>query len=295
MPNVELQLKRDLSPFRKIAIGTWRQAVEPTVYGTLEIVMDRAMDYVAEYRRETGRRLTVTHLLARAAAEALRRQPDANAVLRFNKIYLRKRISIFMQVAMTDQGDGKVDLSGVTVHDAADKSLAEMIDEVEAKVAAVRQRKDPALEKSRGMFRFVPHLLLNRFLGLLEFLTVALNLDLRWMGVPNDPFGSLMITNIGSLGLDMGYAPLVPFSGVPILLATGLVKEQPVVEDGKVVVRKVMKVNATIDHRFIDGVHAAGMSKTLREWLENPYEHFGAIARELPVDSADAARVSQDG
>ncbi len=278
MPNVQLQRKRDLSAFRKIAIGTWRPTFDPTVYGTLELKMDRAMDYIAEFRRVTGRRLTVTHLLARAAAEALRRQPDANAVLRFNKIYLRQRIGIFMQVAMTDQGDGKADLSGVTVYDAADKSLLEIVDEVEAKVAAVRERRDPALEKSRGMFRFVPHLLLNWFLGLLRLLTVTLNLDLRWMGVPNDPFGSLMITNIGSLGLDTGYAPLVPFSGVPILLAMGLVKEQAVVEEGQIVVRKIMKVHATIDHRFIDGVHAATMSRTLREWLENPYESFGAIA-----------------
>ena len=132
MPNLQLQRKRDLSSFRKIAIGTWRPTFDPTVYGTLELKMDRAMDYIAEFRRVTGRRLTVTHLLARAAAEALRRQPDANAVLRFNKIYLRKRIGIFMQVATTDLGDGKADLSGVTVYDAADKSLAEIIDDVGA-------------------------------------------------------------------------------------------------------------------------------------------------------------------
>ena len=69
-----------------------------------------------------------------------------------------------------------------------------------------------------------------------------LNLDLRWAGIPSDPFGSVMITNVGSLGLDTAYVPLVPYSHVPILLALGAVKDSAVVEDGKVVAGKVMRV-----------------------------------------------------
>jgi pyruvate dehydrogenase E2 component (dihydrolipoamide acetyltransferase) len=285
MPNLELVHKKALPTFRRIAIGTWRTAYDPSVYGTVELRMDRAMQYVEEFRRATGKRLTVTHLVARACAEALRIQPDANAVLRFNRVYLRKRIGVFMQVAMTDEGADKADLSGATVYDVADKSLEQIIDEVEEKVGAVRSRKDPALEKARGMFQIVPGLLLHAFLRLLSFLTLTLNLDLRWMGIAQDPFGSIMITNIGSLGLDQAFVPLVPFSGVPILLATGAVREVPVVEDGTVVIGKVMKVNATFDHRFIDGFHAAVMSKTLRAWMEDPYEKFGPIRANSDMSS----------
>ena len=286
MPNLELEPKRHVSIFRRMAIGTWRTAYDPSVYGTIEVTMDRAVAYIEAFREATGRRLTVTHLLARAVAETLRRMPDANAILRFNKIYLRKRIGIFMQVAMTDEGEDKIDLSGVTIQDAADKNLLEIVDETERKVAAVRQRTDPELERGRGLVRFIPSLLLNFFLRSVSFLAYALNLDLRWAGIPKDPFGSVMITNIGSLGLDMAYAPLVPYSRVPILLATGAVREHPVVEDGAVVIRKVMKVNATFDHRFIDGYHAAVMARTLRQWLEHPEEMYGAIPTEVPLPAA---------
>jgi pyruvate dehydrogenase E2 component (dihydrolipoamide acetyltransferase) len=277
MPNLELVKKKDVSNFRKIAIGTWRTAYDPSVYGTMDLKMDRAMDYIRRYREATGKHLTVTHLVARGAAEALRRAPDANAILRFNRIYLRKRIAVFMQVVMTDEGDGKVDLSGATIYDVADKDLGQIIDEVEQKVEVVRQRKDPALEKSRNIFQYIPYLLLNLFLRFLSFLSSTLNLDLRWMGIPKDGFGSVMITNVGTLGLDVAYVPLVPWSRVPILLATGAVQDQAVVEDGEVVVRKIMKVNATFDHRFIDGFHASVMSGVLREWMENPDECFGPI------------------
>jgi len=37
----------------------------------------------------------------------------------------------------------------------------------------------------------------------------------------------------------------------------------------------VMKLNATFDHRFIDGWHAAVMSRTLREAMEDPESIFG--------------------
>ena len=281
MPNLALRKKTDLSSFRKIAIGTWSDAYDPSVYGTLDLRMDEALRYIEQFRARTGRRLTVSHLMAKAAAMVLAECPDANAVLRFNRIYLRERIGIFFQVVMTDQGEGKVDLSGATLYDVEKKSLLQICDEFEQKVRLVRERKDPALEKTRGTFHSIPYLFLNRFLKLLSFFSMTLNLDLRWAGVPSDPFGSMMITNVGTLGLDVAYVPLVPYSKVPILLATGEATERAVVEDGQVVVRKMMAVNATFDHRIIDGFHAAVMSRVLRKWIEHPFENFDRI-EELP-------------
>lgn len=277
MPNLELVKKKDVSSFRKIAIGTWRTAYDPSVYGTMELRMDEAMKYLADYRAKTGKKLTVSHMMAKAVAHVLKECPDANAILRFNRVYLRKNIGVFFQVVMTDEGPGKIDLSGATLYDLDGKSLAQIYDEFSAKVEAVRARKDPALEKSRGLFLKIPYFMLNFVLGFIGFLSYTLNLDLRWMGIPKDPFGSVMITNVGSLGLDTAYVPLVPYSRVPILLAMGAVKEAPVVDNGQLRVGKIMRVNATFDHRFIDGFHAAVMSRTLRECFEKPYEHFDPL------------------
>lgn len=284
MPNLELVPKRDVSSFRKIAIGTWRTAYDPSVYGTMELRMEAALRYLAEFRQRTGKRATISHMMAKAMAMALKEMPDANAILRWNRIYLRKRIGIFFQVVMNDEGQGKIDLSGATLYDVEQMSLEQIVDEFQAKVDLVRARKDPALEKTRKTFLSVPYFLLGRVLGLISFLSYTLNLDLRALGVPRDPFGSAMITNIGSLGLETAYVPLVPYSRVPILLAVGAVKDEPVVEAGAVVPGKVMRVHATFDHRLIDGFHAAIMSRVLREWLESPYESFGP----LPAASAAA-------
>lgn len=295
MPNLDLVPQSDVSSFRKIAIGTWRTAYDPSVYGTLELAMDEAMRYLEEFRRKTGRRLTVSHLMAKAAAMVLKECPEANAVLRFNRVYLRRRIGVFFQVVMADEGQSKVDLSGATLYDVEQKSLVEICDEFEQKVAKVRARKDEALEKTRSTFLSIPYLLLNLVLRLISFLSFTLNLDLRRLGIPQDPFGSIMVTNVGSLGLDVAYVPLIPYSRVPILLAVGAVKEAARVVDGRVEPRKVMSVNATFDHRLIDGFHAAAMSKVLRAWMEHPYEHFDRLGGEGPSAAPGAGGGSPRG
>ena len=280
MGNIELHKRHKLSAFRKLSLGTWRTAYDPSVYGTMQIRMDKAMDYLARFRAATGKRLTVSHMMAKAAAASLKRMPDANAILRYRRPYRRKKIGIFFQVAMTDEGDDKVDLSGATIYDVDEKSLTEVIDEFEEKVELVRKRKDPALEKTRKQFSLVPAFLMGFFLKIISFLCYTLNLKLP--GVPRDPFGSMMVTNIGSLGLDVAYVPLVPYSRVPILLATGAVKDVPVVTDGQLSVGKMMSVSATLDHRFVDGHHAAVMSGVIHKWFDNPDEHFGPIEDVTP-------------
>lgn len=277
MAHLELTKKEDISSFRKLAIGTWTTAYDPTVYGTLSVRMEKALAYIERFREVHGVRLTVTHLVSKAVAEGLKRCPDANAILRFNKIYLRKRVTLSVLVVQTDQGDGKVDLTAAKIEDADQKSLLEMAKEMQEAIDKVRQRKDQALEKSKGTIQKLPFLFMNVFLKLLAFFMYTLNLDLSFAGMPRDAFGGATITNVGSLGLDVAYVPLVPYTRVPIFVAPGAVADEPVVEDGKVVPGKIMRINASFDHRFIDGMHAAVLAKTMREMLENPFEKFDAL------------------
>jgi len=275
MPHLELTPKTDISSFRKLAIGSWKTTYDPTVYGTLTVRMDKALAYIEAFRQRTGVRLTVTHLMTKAMGEALRRCPEANAVLRFNKIYLREQVTISALVVQTD--GGKVDLTSAKINDADTKTLREIAVEMEDAVRRVRERRDVAMEKGKGTIQKIPYMFLNLFTWLIGFLMYTLNLDLSGLGMPKDAFGSVIITNVGSLGLDTAYVPLVPYTRVPIFVAPGAVKEAPVVEDGKIVVGKVMNINASFDHRFIDGFHAGVLATTLREMLENPFEKFDSL------------------
>lgn len=276
MPNIELSGKQQLSTFRRIALGTWRTAKDPSVYGSITLKMDEALRYIEAFRRIKKKRVTVSHLMARAMADVLEKAPQANAILRLGRLYQRKEIGVFFQVAMSEQ-DGQDDLSGMTVYRANTKTLEQIVDEFDLQVQKVRSRQDKVLEKTRGSFRLLPVWSVGWVLNLIHYLTCTWNLDLSWAGIPKDPFGSVMITNIGSLGLEEAYVPLVPYSGVPLLLALGSVRSEPLVEADEIKIRKVMRVYATFDHRVLDGLHAAKMVKILHAWFERPFEHFDPL------------------
>lgn len=289
MSNVPCHVKTNLSSFRRIAIGTWQTEYDPSVYGTLEIPMEEASRYLDAYREKTGKKLTYTHLVVKAVAKALAACPDANAILRFNRIYLRDQVDVFMQVVMQDPETGEIDLSGIKIERADQMPLAEIVDQVEKKADLVRKRKDPSLEKTRGTFRWMPSFLLNAFLKILSVLMYKLNLNMTWAGLPKDPFGSVMVTSIGSLGLDQAFVPLVPYSCVPILVAAGAVREVPAVIDGQIRPCKMIKLNATFDHRVIDGKHAAILSEVVRRTLGNPFKELDLLDAQPAAAAAPAA------
>jgi hypothetical protein len=285
MPNLSLRRKRNLSPWRRLALGTWGSPSDASVYGGITVRVDEALRYMEAFRAATGIRLTMTHLVAKAAAAALEAVPDANAILRWGRLYLRDEISIAFQVAMRDERTEQIDLSAAVIRRPEQKSLAEIARELDAKFNKVRRDVDSELARSRSVFRRVPPPLVGAALRAVSFASYTLNLDLRRLGVPRDAFGSMMITNIGALGLPEAYPPLVPYSRVPILVTVGSVEDAPVVEDGQVVPGKVMRITASFDHRVLDGAHVAKMVRTVKAWLERPFEHLdaiGGLAAELP-------------
>jgi pyruvate dehydrogenase E2 component (dihydrolipoamide acetyltransferase) len=85
-----------------------------------------------------------------------------------------------------------------------------------------------------------------------------------------------MVTNVGSLGLDLAFAPLVPYSRVAVLLAVAAVQDKPVVKDGQIVIAPILRIGVTVDHRLIDGMHGSKMFKTISAIFADPEKHLGA-------------------
>lgn len=292
MGNVKLEPMRKLSVFRKMALGTWETTYDPAIYGGMRFRMEKALEYIARFRAHTGRRLTVTHLVTKALALALKACPSANAIIRYNKIYLRQHVDISVLVVITHEDSDQVDLSMVKVKDADQISLLDMIDRLESRIEKVRTGKDKELQSTRNSMRWIPTFLMNFFLKMLSFFLYTLNLNLTWAGLPRDAFGSAVVTNVGSLGLSTAFVPLVPYTRVPIFIAPGEAYDAPVVDDGALAVGKVMEVNATFDHRLIDGHHAMVMAKTFKQVLEDPFTHLDPIPEEAA--EADAAKGAEE-
>ena len=90
MPNLILHPKKKLSSMRKLAIGTWRTTYDPSVYGSMALDMEKTLEYLQHFRETKERKLTLSHIMAKVMGMVLSEMPDANAVLRFNRIYLKE-------------------------------------------------------------------------------------------------------------------------------------------------------------------------------------------------------------
>jgi pyruvate dehydrogenase E2 component (dihydrolipoamide acetyltransferase) len=58
------------------------------------------------------------------------------------------------------------------------------------------------------------------------------------------------------------------------ILGVGRTVDKPVVVDGQIVVRPMMGLSLSFDHRIIDGAPAAEFLAVLIELIENPYKIF---------------------
>lgn len=80
--------------------------------------------------------------------------------------------------------------------------------------------------------------------------------------------GVFTITNVGHIG-GTHFTPIVNYPEVAIL-GTGRIEDRAVVRDGKIVVRKVLPLSLTFDHRVVDGADAARFVNVVKEHLEDP-------------------------
>lgn len=271
MPNFQLQPFKHQSAFRRIAAVAWDEPRDPTIYGSTEVIADRLLEWIDLKRRETGEKVTVTHAVAMALAVALRKHPDCNAVVRWGRLQLRRDIDVFLQVAVPADGKGgQADLTGYCVRQADKKDIAGLAKEVREAAGRLRRSEDPDFQRTKGQAATIPGLIFGKILRLLKFLQVGLNIDTGFLGAPKDPFGSAMVTSLGMFGVRVAYAPFFPLASAPIIILVGSCEDKPVAIDGAVVVRKVLHLNATLDHRVVDGYHAAMLNQEIKMLLENP-------------------------
>jgi pyruvate/2-oxoglutarate dehydrogenase complex dihydrolipoamide acyltransferase (E2) component len=227
--------------------------------------------------------------VAKAAADARRRYPEANVLLRWNRPSLRRDVGVCVLVVQPAE-TGRADLTTATVHRADTLSLGDFVEKMESRIADVRARRDAVIEQGKRRSYRIPGLLMGLALRLLSFVWYTLNVDLRWVGMPGDPFGSVAVTSLGSLGLERGYVAMVPYTRVPLLLAPGAVRRVPVVEGGVLVPGRQLALTCTWDARLLDVDLVARVLRHIGATLEDPEGTWGAPA-EAPPGAASGTAV----
>jgi 2-oxoisovalerate dehydrogenase E2 component (dihydrolipoyl transacylase) len=83
---------------------------------------------------------------------------------------------------------------------------------------------------------------------------------------------TITLTSLGPLG-GIAATPVINYPEVAII-GPNRITERPVVRDGQIVVRKMMNVSSSFDHRIVDGYEAAEFIHEVRTLLEVPGSLF---------------------
>lgn len=274
-----------LSTWRKVALVAWDPPRDPTAYGALDLDCGPVLAYLERLREQTGEKVTLTHVVGKAAALAIAAAPEVNAFVSRGRLVKRPTVDIFFQVAFFDEGGAAgaerrtredANLAGAKVREVDRKGLVAIARELRERAEALRERGEAETAKASERMSKLPAPILSLATRAGAFLSYDLDVDLRRLGVPYDAFGSCMVTNVGVFGIPMGIAPLLPFSRVPIILTLGTVRDAPAVYEGALAIRKTMTMGVAFDHRVLDGYHAGVMCRVFQEAFEEPERVLGA-------------------
>ncbi len=80
--------------------------------------------------------------------------------------------------------------------------------------------------------------------------------------------GTFTISNLGMFGIE-SFTPIINQPEVAILGVNAIIQE-PVVVNGELVIKPMMNLSLTADHRVVDGAVAAEFLAKLKEYIEKP-------------------------
>lgn len=254
-----------LAGWRKIASAMWGPPDDPQIYGAMEFDAT-PMQELIEKGRAAGHRLTVTHIVGRSIALALAAVPDFNVRIHGSKMVPRESVDIFYITAV----EGGRSLSGVKVVDADKKSVFEIATELSARASKMKAGDDPDFAKTKKTMEALPRLGLKAAMRFSAWVAGDRNRSIKALGVKANPFGSAMVTSVGMFGIPQGFAPLARFYRMPLLILVGEITDKPVAVDGKVKIKPMLPLTATIDHRYADGWHISQLLKPFKAYFADP-------------------------
>ncbi|MBF0316236.1 MAG: 2-oxo acid dehydrogenase subunit E2 [Oligoflexia bacterium] len=267
--NIKYREAINISAWRKVAIGTWKTCGDPSIYGNIEIDATPILESVERFATK-GIKVTPTTIIAKLTALSMAEYPMLNSVLRFGKLYQRESIDVFLQVSAPNKQEDN--LSGITIRNCDKKSVFEISEEIVKKSARIKEGDDHEYKKMKAIMLLLPGMVVGPMIRLVEFIMMDLNLWSPLLNAPRDSFGSVMVTSVGMMGIESGFAPLVPYSRCPLLVTVGEIRSRPWVINGEVVVRPVMNLGFTLDHRIMDGVGASVVLKAFKQKLDHLQE-----------------------
>ena len=262
------------------AINNIMAYIMPKKYDACNFFTDRleisdVERWLKEKRSEGYKGIGMLHVFIASYVRTVAHCPKLNRFIAGQKVYAANQIQVVMTVKRAMNAEAPETAIKVTFEPTDTifdvyRKFNEKIDEIKANDG------DNNTEQAASLLMKVPGLFLRFAVWLLRGMDYF---DLLPQSLINaSPFhGSMIITDLGSLGIPPIYHHIYDFGTLPLFIAFGAkFRSVELDKSGEPVERKYIEYKAVMDERTIDGMSYAIAFKYLKYYLRNP------AALELP-------------
>lgn len=266
-------LLKSLHKYRKMMPYLMRGRNEAVVYFDRYVDAEELLRFIDDAKQQFP--CDLTHCVVAASAIGLHENPKMNRFVAGRRLYQRKGtyVTFSMKRKRLDR-EAKVSISKLET--TPDDTFRDFTQRMSGNIQEERSDKKTYTDKELDLIMILPRPILRAFVALVR------QIDyyglLPWSFIKGDAmYTSMVIANLGSLGMGAGYHHLYEWGTCPLFLMVGRIEERPVVRDGEVVVRKVLHLRYSYDERIDDGLNARFGMDTIDRVLTNPYEELGCL------------------
>lgn len=253
------------SSWRKTAATIYNKPTDSKIFGSVEIDITELENYINQKRKE-GLKVTLTHIFTLAISRAAKYEvPQLNTYVKRGNICSHPSIDAAVSVLL---GNGQ--MSSVKLFNADTLTLNEAVEKLTQRINESKSGSENSAMKNKDMLANIPWPFRNWVYAVIKKFIVDWGFSLPKAGLSANNFGSFMVSNIGSLGLDIGYPALFPSGNISVVLILGGVNKQPLVINDEIKIRSVIKLGIAIDHRLLDASHGGKLFKYIKKIVRNP-------------------------
>jgi len=260
---------RSLDPYNAMTPFIMKEKSGASNYFSDLVEISEVEKFLREKRKNGYPGMGLLHIIVAVYLRVVAEYPAINRFCSGQRIYARNNVEFIMTVKkkLTTAGSEtsiKVTFDpSETVNDVYRK-LNEHIDMVKSEGSKTNT------DDVAGTLMKLPRVLLKFTVGLLSLLDYFGIMPKSVLDA--SPFhGSVIITDLGSVGLPAIYHHLYNFGNLPIFIALGAKKKvRELDNNGSVVVKKYIDYKLVVDERICDGFYFSQAFKVFKDLLRNP-------------------------
>ena len=260
---------RKLDPFNAITPFLMKEKSEASNYFSEDLEITAIEHFLRNKRVNGYPGMGMLHVFIATYIRTASQYPAINRFCSGQRIYARDNVEFMMAI----KKQLRVDAGETTIKLAFDRraTIDDVYHSLNAEINEVRKEgTSTRADRLAAMFMKLPRVILRFTVGLLKFLDYFGILP-KFI-IETSPFhGSLIITDMGSVGLSAIYHHLYNFGNLPVFIALGAKKKvrelNTLVE---VVVKKYIDFKLVVDERICDGFYFSQAFRLFKDLLKNP-------------------------